>query len=273
MNGERRAKILEYLDDNEQVTYRELSAYLKASEATVRRDLCELEKRNEILRYWGGARRSPDRTSRQDPVKRDVLLKEKRIIGEIAASMIGANELIFIGSGTTTLTMIPYIPVTSITVITNGIPQLEALNSKNIQAFLLCGFLKKHSRAVVGRQTVEMLSAYRFDKAFFGANGFDDQLSLLSADEYEHDIKKIGIQNSSESYVLVDHTKFGCYAMYRSSMQELGRISIITDQRLENHLKYEEYMRGYIYRSENLKGETIRNNQKNVHNSQKLKNN
>ena len=205
-----------------------------------------------------------DRADRQGKAVRGILSEEKRIIGEIAAGFVGPNELIYIGSGTTTLAMIPYIPVTTITVITNGIPQLEALKRKNIQAFLLCGFLKEHSRAVVGRQTVEMLSTYRFDKAFFGANGFDANLSLLSADEYEHDIKKIGISNSAESYVLVDHSKFDCYAMYRTPIQELGRISIITDRKLDRDLEYEEHQRGYIYRSENLQGKTIKFNHSNV---------
>lgn len=254
MVNDRKGKILDLLDLNESVSYKELSDYLGVSEATVRRDLVAMEKKQELIRFWGGARRNPDRPVRPGVVIRGgVLPDEKRIIGEIAASFIGSNELIFIGSGTTTLAMIPYIPVTTITVITNGIPQLEALKRKNIQAFLLCGFLKEHSRAVVGRQTVDMLSAYRFDKAFFGVNGFDSNLSLLSADEYEHDIKKIGIQNATESYVLADHSKFGCYAMYRTPLQELGRISIITDQRLAYDLEYEEYLRGYIYHSDRMK--------------------
>lgn len=257
MNNKRRAKIMEYLDLNESVTYKELSDYLQVSEATIRRDLTAMEQQDEIIRFWGGAKRNPARSGQQEKVVRNMFSDEKRIIGEIAASFVGSNELIFIGSGTTTLAMIPYIQVTTITVITNGIPQLEELKRKNIQAFLLCGFLKEHSRAVVGRQTVDMLSGYRFDKAFFGAHGFDSNLSLLSADDYEHEIKKIGIQNSTESYVLIDHSKFDCYAMYRTPMQELGRISIITDRKLDKNLKYEECLRGYIYRSENLKDKTI----------------
>ena len=257
-NHERRTKILELLDINDSASYKELAEYLDVSEATIRRDLTAMEKEKEILRYWGGAKRNPDRPYNQGNSVRGILSDEKRIIGEIAASFVEPNQLIFIGSGTTTLAMIPYISVTSITVITNGIPQLEALKKKGIQAFLLCGFLKEHSRAVVGRQTVDMLSNYRFDKAFFGANGFDSNFSLLSADEYEHDIKEIGIKNSVESYVLVDHSKFDCYAMYRTPIQELGRISIITDRKLNKDMEYEECYRGYIYHSSNVKGRSIK---------------
>lgn len=252
-NNDRRGKILEYLDLNESATYQELADYLGRSEATIRRDLAAMDKKQEITRFWGGARRSPDRQVKSGSGLRELLSEEKRTIGKIAAGFVGTNELIFIGSGTTTLAMIPYMSGGNITVITNGIPQLEALTKKNIQAFLLCGFLKEHSRAVVGRQTVEMLSTYRFDKAFFGANGFDSNLSLLSADEYEHDIKKIGIKNAAESYVLVDHNKFDCFAMYRTPMQELGHISIITDRKIDKQIECEEMSHGYVYRSENLK--------------------
>lgn len=245
--NERRSRILEFLDINESVTYKELSNYLGVSEATIRRDLSAMEKQSDLIRFWGGARRNPDRPIKHSTISQGMISEDKRIIGEIAASYVMPNELIFIGSGTTTLAMIDYIKIANITVITNGIAQIEALKRKNIQAFLLCGFLKEYSRAVAGRQTVEMLSSYHFDKAFFGANGFDSNLSLLSADEYEHDIKQVGIRNSTESFVLVDHKKFDCFAMYRIPRQELGKISIITDQRIDKNIEYEKSMRGYIY--------------------------
>ncbi|MDD5791344.1 MAG: DeoR/GlpR family DNA-binding transcription regulator [Erysipelotrichaceae bacterium] len=228
---EREAKILELLDLDGSLTYLQLKESLDVSEATVRRDLERMDKEKLLVRYWGGAKRSPERAVRTRSILDGIISDELRWIGEVAGGKVKGNELIFIGSGLSTLTMIDYIEETDhLTVITNGIPQLEACNRKGIKAFLLCGFLKEYSRAVVGKQTVEMLKGYHFDKAFLGVNGISDDICFLSGDEYEYDIKNISIANSKESYVLAAHNKFHRTAMYSLSYKQCRNTTIISDK-------------------------------------------
>ncbi len=241
---DRESKILELLDLNETLTYRQLTESLGISEATVRRDLNRMEGEKLLVRYWGGAKRSPNRPVRMRNILDGVISEELRIIGEIAGDMVVDGELIFIGSGLTTLTMIDYIRATNLTVITNGIPQLEALKRKNINAFLLCGFLKEYSRAVVGPQTVKMLSAYRFDKTFIGVNGLSEDFSLLSADGYEYDVKRVSIGNAKQSFVLAGHGKYHRSAMYAVTPRETVNTMIISDRNMNDNPGWTKIKRG-----------------------------
>ena len=119
--NKRRTKILELLDINEKMSYTQLAESLDVSQATIRRDLVFLEKEHAIERYWGGAKRTRNVTVRTRSIMDGVITENLRIIGEIAGGMVQDREVIFIGSGLTTLTMIDNITATDITVVTNGI--------------------------------------------------------------------------------------------------------------------------------------------------------
>ncbi|MBQ5649113.1 MAG: DeoR/GlpR transcriptional regulator, partial [Clostridia bacterium] len=54
---ERYDKILQFLDEEEYVTASELAKKLFVSLPTVRRDLAELARRNQIVRSHGGAKK------------------------------------------------------------------------------------------------------------------------------------------------------------------------------------------------------------------------
>ncbi len=203
---------------------------LGSSPATIRRDIVQMEQEGVLERYWGGVRRiATPKAVRENDLKHQKTDEAQEIIGRIAAAQLQDNELIFIGSGKTTLAMIPHIDRKQIRVVTNGIPQLEALHRKNIPALLLCGFFKDYSRSLVGKETVEMLRSYRFDRAFLGANGVDDQFSPLSADEYEDTIKTLCIRQSKSTYLLVDHAKFHRTAYYAIPPEMAADIHVISD--------------------------------------------
>ncbi|MDD3251342.1 MAG: DeoR/GlpR family DNA-binding transcription regulator [Lachnospiraceae bacterium] len=246
--NKRRTKILELLDINGKMSYTQLAESLDVSQATIRRDLVFLEKENAVERYWGGAQRNHHAPVRTRSIMDGVITENLRIIGEIAGGLVQDQEMIFIGSGLTTLTMIDYIQTTKLTVVTNGIPQLESLKQKGINALLLCGFLKEYSRAVVGRQTLDMLREFRFDKAFLGVNGLDEGYGLLSADEYEHDIKKIAIRNSKQSYILAGERKFNRTAMYTIPASATKRAILITNKPMSEDRTWKTASRGYTTR-------------------------
>lgn len=227
----RKETILSALKSAEQLSIQQLTHMTGASEATIRRDLTAMEREGLIRRCWGGVC-PPDTPAnvRRSNLQNRTLTAAHQVIGKAAAACIRDNELVFIGSGTTTLAMIPYIQNKRIHVITNGIPQMEALHEKGIQTLLLCGFFKEYSRSLVGKETVNMLRSYHFDRAFFGANGLNSNLDLLSADEYEDAIKTISIHQSRQAYVLCDHRKFGHTAFYLIPRDYAKDVTLITDR-------------------------------------------
>lgn len=229
--SQRREKILSAMKIVDRLTVHQIVELTEASEATIRRDLARMESAGDIKRCWGGVGRSdtPDNL-RKSSLQNHTISNSHEIIGKIAAEQVKDGELIFIGSGMTTLSMIPHIKSRNIHVITNGVPQLEALHEKGIQTLLLCGFFKEYSRSLVGKETVNMLRDYNFDRAFLGANGMDDHFNILSADDYEDTIKTITIRQSKHSYVMVKNTKFSKTAFYVVPNEFAKDTIIITDQ-------------------------------------------
>lgn len=227
---ERKERMISLLDAHETLSIQQLVELLGISPATVRRDVVRMEEEGEIERYWGGIkRRLTPENMRKNTLQSKISDTSYAALGQYAAEQLSDNELIFIGSGTTTLAMIPYIQNRNIHVITNGIPQLEALHRRNIQALLLCGFFKEYSRSLVGKETIEMLRSYRFDRAFLGANGIDEHLRLLSADEYEDSIKNLCIRHSKSTYLLIGKEKFHRTAYYGVPNEVAKDVTIITN--------------------------------------------
>ncbi len=246
---QRKEKILSLLEINDTLTVEELVDLLGSSPATVRRDIVRLEQLGCLERYWGGIRRlSTPEALRENELKYQKTGEKQANIGRIAAAQLHDNELIFIGSGMTTLAMIPFIDRKNIQVVTNGIPQLEALHRKNIPALLLCGFFKEYSRSIVGKETVEMLRSYKFDRAFLGAHGVDEQFSPLSADEYEDTIKTLCIRQSRNTYLLVGKEKFHRTAYYAIPPEMANDVFIITDEAEGDRDRWESLNKGYMAR-------------------------
>lgn len=244
---ERRLYIIDLLEDSNALTIQNIAEKTKASEATVRRDIVYLESLGLLKRFWGGVQRVDTNSNlREDSLKNYRMPNNINAIGRIAASKLEDNQLIFIGSGVTTLSMIQFINNKNIFVITNGIPQLEALNKKGIQALLLCGFYKEYSKSLVGKETLEMLKKYKFDAAFIGVNGIDDNLGLLSVDDYEEDIKRICLDNSKNTYVLADKDKFFRTAFYSLAFEEAREATIITDEKPFVNTNWQSVGGGYM---------------------------
>ena len=228
---QRKDKMLMLLKDSEIVNMQTLVENLGSSEATIRRDIVRMEKEGLIKRYWGGIKRIENAGTMRNRSLRTLYDEESDGIGRYAVKQIEPGDLIFLGSGSTTLSLIKYLDKTDkITVITNGIPQLEALHQKGIQALLLCGFYKEYSRSLVGSETSEMLGRYHFDKAFFGANGISEGYDILSADYYEDTLKTLAIRNSEKAFCLVKKEKFDRKAYYHVDRELAEEVFFVTNQ-------------------------------------------
>lgn len=227
---ERRQMILNQLNQQPLLFFPDLEQLLDVSPTTIRRDLTVLEAQGDVIRFHGGVKKNKGVAEIPMAKKQAMNPEAKKQIARYAASLIQPNSLIFIASGSTTYAMTEFIEDTTITVVTNGIPHAETLNKKHIRAFLLCGYIKERTRSTAGDQTVKMITSYTFDQSFVGANGIGSNLDLLSADEYEHNIKHGAITSSNHTYIMADHSKFCANAMYRISLEGHPNVSIITDR-------------------------------------------
>ncbi|SFJ24798.1 DeoR family transcriptional regulator, fructose operon transcriptional repressor [Thermoflavimicrobium dichotomicum] len=104
--------------------------------------------------------------------------------------------------------MIPYIKAKDIIVVTNGVMHLEALLNYDIPTYLTGGFVKKKTKALIGRNAIKSLEHYSFDKCFIGVNAIHPDHGYTTPDPEEAFVKQVAIQLSQQAYILADHTKF-----------------------------------------------------------------
>ena len=99
---ERKMKIVEYILEHSRASVQELSMEFQVSEATIRRDLKELEEAKLLKRTHGGAVCS--NWVNFEPTfgeKEDKLRKEKESIAQKAAELIQDGDTILMDAGTT----------------------------------------------------------------------------------------------------------------------------------------------------------------------------
>lgn len=206
---ERHQLILSLLAEKKTVRLQELSDRTNASDSTIRRDLDALEQQGALKRVHGGASSlSASREEAPMSEKTGQYHEQKKIIASLAAGTISKKETIFLDAGSTTTLMIPYLD-SSVTVVTNGPEHLPHLAERGITTYVIGGFVKPGTRAIVGANAVENLKQYRFDRCFLGVNGITEEDGLTTPDPEEAAIKKKVLYQSMNRYVLADHSKFG----------------------------------------------------------------
>jgi DeoR family transcriptional regulator, fructose operon transcriptional repressor len=244
--SERHRLILDYLKEKENVKVHELVELTKSSESTLRRDLDQLEKENFLKRVHGGASLLQRKRAEPSMVEKSTQnLKEKAILAKYAAQLIEDGECVYLDAGTTTYQMIQYLDQKNIVVVTNGIDHLDALHEKDINTYLIGGFVKKVTRAMIGSNAYESIQNYRFDKCFIGTNAIHHELGFTTPDPEEAHLKAKAINLSREPFVLADHTKFGEVSF--SKFADLHQAKIITNEEDSMILKKYKEKKAEIY--------------------------
>ena len=81
---------------------------------------------------------------------------------------------------------------------------------------MLAGDYLANTGSIVGSLTEDLLRRMYFDKAFIGASGISTRSGINTFDVREAMKKQIVHANSDQSFILVDHTKFGKSSLYEA---------------------------------------------------------
>lgn len=128
---ERQQEILSLIKQRKSVSVAELSKRFFIGEASIRRDLDKLEKKGLVKRTYGGAVLVSGLDS-EIPlfIREEEQRGAKQLIGQLAASLVEDDQIIFMDSSSTVLSMAPYLKGRQrLTVITNGAKAAVALAS------------------------------------------------------------------------------------------------------------------------------------------------
>ena len=204
--------ILERLKKKGQITIPELIEQTKVSGVTIRKDLKFLEDKGLIFITRGGASlTNPYTIDRPILEKATINAEQKKKIAQAAVKLIGQNDAIIIGSGTTAFELAHQLhPAKPLTVITPAIKvTMELCNRPNMEVLQLGGIIRTNSSSVAGAYAEYMLDRVSCGVLFIGVDGIDLDFGFSISNLTEANINQKMINASQVVVVLADSSKFG----------------------------------------------------------------
>lgn len=210
---ERHRRIKEILKDCRQIEVSSLSNLLNVTEATIRKDLEELEREGFLTRFHGGATLNLEESSSSNPSSWNQNIeydKNKEDIGRTAAQLINEREWVFLGPGTTCY----YIACalrdrTNINVLTNNFLVAQALyNISGIRLVFFGGQVEYPGFYTLPEHLEKDLENMYLDKAFFSIDGVDINAGYTLSERPVYDLISIISACSRETIMAFDYTKY-----------------------------------------------------------------
>lgn len=240
MKANRQKEILDITDRAEIISYSDLAQELGVSIMTIRRDINELEKQQKIIKEHGGVRK----VTRVKPTYEKLTLntKEKEEIAVTANAMIRPDSVIYLGAGTTILSLAKRLRNDHKHIITNSLITFNWLIDHHFKNVHLTGgeFYPKTAE-FHGLHAEKLIQNFSIDYAFLATNGVSENNMTTfspSAGRLQTEVMK----QTKETYLVIDHTKFG-----KSDSYIFGKLdqltAIITNKDVSSATKehYEAY--------------------------------
>lgn len=235
----RKARLIDLIKEKGEITVNELSKALDVTGTTIRKDLSELENLGMIVRTHGGAL-LPSHTKVEWNFiqKSQQHVEEKSVIAKKALEFVKPGDSVILDSGTTTLAMareMKKMKLLPLTVVTNNFFIATELVGTGIDLIVLGGIVRENSFSLIGAFSEENIKKIYADKAFVGATGFSKD-GFMTPNINEAKIKSLMISQSSESFVIVDSSKFErpSFAIY-ATFDQIDHV--VTDWKISNESK------------------------------------
>lgn len=217
LGKERQDEIINYLKIYETVSVKKLTQLLYASEATVRRDLNELEKNGLVRRVFGGASLViKDNTQIPLFVRENQNAAAKIEICRQASELIRDSDVIFLDASSTAQCMVRFLSrFQNLTVVTNGLKIAGLLHDNHIRTFCTGGSLIQNSYAFAGKKAERFLEDIRTDICFLSCLGMSQDGLFTDASESETYLRQVALQGARTRVMLMIDSKFGKTYMHK----------------------------------------------------------
>lgn len=217
LEKQRHQKMLTFLDERQFATVSDFSEELKASEATIRRDINKLAAAKKLRKIRGGAERlsdpvDPKRASLEGSSfskARQRHSARKRRIAAKAVELCDTDDSIIINGGSSTFMMGEFLTDMEISILTNSFELAHFLieHSKN-QVSLPGGEIYRKQRIVLSSFENDGIENYHTTKMFMGTPGIGD-FGVMESDPLLIKQEQRLMRQASKLVVLADSTKLG----------------------------------------------------------------
>ncbi|CAG7649211.1 DeoR/GlpR family DNA-binding transcription regulator [Paenibacillus allorhizosphaerae] len=215
--AERKLRIVEYVRQYQSASVGALAQEFGVHEATIRRDLSEVEQEGLLKRTHGGV--IVERLTHNEPSfneRTNVKLEQKMRIGKMAASLVEDGDHIIIDSGTTTLHIARnLVHHSNVTVVTNDINvAAELRDAPGVKVTVTGGELYPSSYMLNGMFTDHALRSLHVTKAFLGIPAIHPKHGLMHPEAQLVQAKQGMIAAAQEVIIVADDTKIGKVSLY-----------------------------------------------------------
>lgn len=236
---ERHRRIIEALQENPQITVKELAKLLCFSEPTIRRDFTELHKKGVITKLYGGAVLNKRAADGEIPfaMRENEKSVGKSMIGKQAARFVHDGAVIMLDGSTSAYHIVPYISgFKDIIVVTSGAKTAVALAENDITTFSTGGKMIVHSYSYVGQEAEDFVRKINADILFFSCHGLSLDGMMSDPSVREANLRRVMMEQCKKKYLLCDGSKFGKTFFYNmGSVSELD--GIISDVEIPESIK------------------------------------
>jgi len=231
MRADRLNLMEEYIMRQGTVSLEDLAAQFEISINTVRRDLKTLLQRNTVSKVYGGvaANAQPMLLSLSERDRRN--REAKKVIGELAATLVEDNSSIFLDSGSTTPLLLPFLgQKNGVTVVTHSLRALTAASKyPNLKVISLGGIYNPVTSSFGGIAAMEELQSIGVRTAFMAATGVSLETGLTNTTYLEAELKQRAVQHAGRVVLMADHSKFD-YSSLISFFDFKSLYAVVTDQ-------------------------------------------
>ena len=210
--------IYEKLQECGKLSVMQARELLGVSDSTVRRFFFDLESDKKAIRNYGGiVQISSDCLSQYSYEQLEGKnAEQKQAIAEFAVNFVKSGDTVYIDSGTTLSRFSKMLSeriesrenkLDNITVITNSLSNLTIMQKHN-RIILIGGEFREQRRDFCGYLAEETLKSLRFTKCFLGSDGYSPGFGFTTTDFLTARLNEIVLENSRQSFVLMDSSKF-----------------------------------------------------------------
>lgn len=224
----RQQQILEILQREHRMSVKKLAGLCRVSEMTIRRDLKEMEARNTVQRYHGGAVYAEEDAL---PIRyRDRLnAPTKKALAESVRPYLRDGLSVFIDSSSTCAYILPLLAeYTDIQVVTNSVHNLLIAARYHCPCLLCGGEYQERDMCTVGEEVERMLAQVNIDVGFFSSLGLSEEGIISDAEPRENRVRKIALLHTDTKVFLFDRSKVGRKYLYTlCRTDEVDRVIVV----------------------------------------------
>jgi len=224
-------KIEDYIREHGSVSLDELCRQFDVSKNTIRRDMNELEARNIVKKVYGGVVLNDEDAPIPLSQRQMTMKGAKAAIAAKAAEFVKDGDIIILDAGSTVVQIVEHLKQKQrVTIISNSIPVINAaLGYDNLHVIVTGGDLLRSTNSLVGQEAIAMLKKLHANTVFLAATSVSLEKGITNSSLIETELKKVMMEISSQTILLVDHTKFDTVSLVTFS--DLRDIDVvITDE-------------------------------------------